>query len=194
MNFATAAALSIALGLAHPLPEGAIDRGSQTIVSDEGVEVIYCLGMSPKTLEVELRQMLPDGELVPTNDRQQLERYRQLIGDRLLDRMQLTIDGKPVPLACTRCEIAPKDHFILELRFEADLPKIDGEFEAVFRDLNFFGIAGFQRLALRPDGDMDLLETEAEAAIVRVPKVEWEKLTPRQQQETSRVVGTFQLE
>lgn len=193
MTTGTTVALVAALALAHPLPEGAIDRGSQTIVANERVEVIYWVGMSPKTLEVDLRQMLPEGETLPPDETAQLELYRQLLGDRLVDRMQLSIDGDPTPLACTKAVIAPKDHFILEFRFEAPLPKAEGEFEVEFRDLNYFGIAGYQRTALRPDEDMELTETEAEAAIVRVPKVEWEKLTPRQQQQAGTVTGRFEL-
>jgi hypothetical protein len=194
MTIGTSMALVAALALAHPLPEGAIDRGSQTIVSNDKVEVIYWVGMSPKTLEVDLRQMLPQGEIVPADENAQLERYRQLLGDRLLDRMQLSIDGEATPLACVEALIAPKDHFILELHFEAALPKVDEEIEVQFRDLNYFGIAGYQRTALRPNGDMEVTETEAEAAIVRVEKVEWEKLTPRQQQQAGTVTGRFKLE
>lgn len=193
MTIGTTVALVAALALAHPLPEGAIDRGSQTIVSNDKVEVIYWVGMSPKTLEVDLRQMLPSGEALPLDETAQLERYRQLLGNRLIDRMQLSIDGQATPLTYVEAIIAPKDHFILELRFEAALPEVEEEIEVQFRDLNFFGIAGYQRTALRPDGDMEVTETEAEAAIVRVPKVEWEKLTPRQQQQAGTVVGRFKL-
>lgn len=194
MTPGTTIALVAALALAHPLPEGAIDRGSQTIVSNDKVEVIYWVGMSPKTLEVDLRQMLPEGEILPADENAQLERYRQLLGDRLLDRMQLSIDGEPTPLACVEALIAPKDHFILELHFQAALPKVEEEIEVQFRDLNYFGVAGYHRTALRPAGDMEATETDAEAAIVRVPKVEWEKLTPRQQQQAGTVIGRFKLE
>ena len=74
------------------------------------------------------------------------------------------------------------------------MTEVEDEFEVKFRDLNYFGIAGYQRAALRPDGDMEVTETEAEAAIVRVEKIEWEKLTPRQQQQAGTVTGRFKLE
>lgn len=179
-------ALLIAGALGHPLGARAFDRAIQVVVSTDGVRIEYELGVSELTIATELQTLTSDGKL-PVDSVKMIERYRDVVLPIVEHGLILTIDGKELKLKRLPSAFERTDHVRYRFIFKAAQAAGPEPSSLSLLDTNFEGEIGYQRLALKAEGNVGLLESTAPTLVTAMPLIANWEMTP-QQEEASRSV------
>lgn len=157
------------LMLGHVIPDKVVYRGIQVVVKPEGIEVRYQLGLNEKTLRRELASRLGTDEGIPADDEEVLAKYRDVILPLLPTKLNVEIDRGALTLTPVRSDLIRQHHAQIECVYWGPFPARTTPSRLTLVDENFAGVPGVHILAVKGRGEIDLLQSDAPALLVRAP-------------------------
>ena len=134
----------------HEWPPGVIDRALQVDVWPDRIELEVSLGLSDATVQMVLKERLPDGEEIASTPEARTQQLQPLVLDELCQVLELTVDGQSVAWQPIRSELSSKHHVLFFCYLEAPLQIGEQPVEIEVRDRSFPKLENQLRLALRP--------------------------------------------
>jgi hypothetical protein len=153
----------------HVIPDGVVYRGVQLLIQPDRIEVRYQLGLSEYTLRGELATRLGPYEGLPSDETEALNKYRGVMLPTIPGNLRLEIDGRPVVLRPLRSELIAQHHAQIECWYHVPFTVPSSPCRLVLRDDNFADVPGSHVLALKSRRDVDVLQSDAPALLVRAP-------------------------
>lgn len=174
--------------LAHELPKGVVERTTQvTVVADE-IEIRYRISASAETLRDEVQRLDPQAKL-PEELLPLLNTYKELAHPAMGQGLKLTLNGQPATLEPTQAGVASLIHLYIELHYRVEIPSGMTEAQLALVDKNFAKTPGYVRMALRARKGAELVKSDAEVLVVRVPRKRLSEMTAAQREAARHLDG-----
>jgi ABC-type nickel/cobalt efflux system permease component RcnA len=93
--------------------------------------------------------------------------FARRLGPILADQLDVTLDGRPVPLRCLEQRFEVSDHLVCEFLFQADWSLGNADHEVWFHDRTFDGELGRVKLSLDEDEAVSILQRTLPGSILQ---------------------------
>ena len=180
---------------AHPLTAVRFDRTAAVRVSDDGVEVLYTLQVSPLGLHLDAAKRFSPDDIAKLDKtpRGYAAAYASKVAPELTEKFRVAVDGRPLPLQVTAIDVTFTDHAECRYTLRAAWPSGGRERVLVVADGTFADKPGVVNLTLDRKGNARVELTDVDEPPIKVRTKPLSQLSPEEAALARRASGLVVL-
>lgn len=188
--------ISMPAALAHELDDGFVERAVQVRIRDDQLNIEYNVGLTEPTMQQIIESSGAGKHALDTENETGIaqphirEQFKAIALTAIPESLSLTVDGQVQQLAVESIAEYPGHHYDFVINLSCKL-SVRGPADFHLKDLNYTGLDGAVRYALKSSGKTMITRSNASPVIVRAKRHPLGTLKPDERHNACQITATI---